>query len=55
MFALLFAAEHALQKLNPIIDPWADTVREMVLLGRKALDECICGESERYVPDFFGL
>ena len=25
--ALLFAAEHAMTKLNPVIDAWADVVR----------------------------
>jgi hypothetical protein len=27
VFALLFAAEHAMTKLNPVIDAWADVVR----------------------------
>ncbi|KAF5347963.1 hypothetical protein D9756_010219 [Leucocoprinus leucothites] len=46
VFPLLFAAEHAIQKLSTIIDSWADTVREMILNGRKHIDEVICKESE---------
>ncbi|EKM74816.1 hypothetical protein AGABI1DRAFT_132857 [Agaricus bisporus var. burnettii JB137-S8] len=46
VFPLLFAAEHALLKLASNIDSWADTVRDMVLSGRKNIDEVICKDSE---------
>ncbi|RDB30179.1 hypothetical protein Hypma_012352 [Hypsizygus marmoreus] len=45
-FSLLFAAEHAMGRLGAIIDPWADEVREMVLVGRRGVDEIICGQPE---------
>ncbi|KAF9553521.1 hypothetical protein CPC08DRAFT_226217 [Agrocybe pediades] len=46
VFPLLFAAEHALSKLGSVIEPWGDTVREMVLQARRGMDELICKESE---------
>jgi hypothetical protein len=46
VFALLFAAHHALGRLNAIIDAWADTVREMVMNARKVIDETICTKAE---------
>lgn len=46
VFALLFAAEHAMNKLNAVIDAWADVVREMILTARKGIDEVICSQSE---------
>jgi hypothetical protein len=46
VFPLLFAAEHALLKLASNIDSWADVVRDMILTGRKHVDEIICKESE---------
>lgn len=46
VFPLLFSAEHALIKLASNIDSWADTVRDMILTGRKLIDEVICKESE---------
>ena len=46
VFPLLFAAEHALVKLNPVIDPWGDTVREMIETGRRAVDEVLCNQAE---------
>jgi len=42
----LFAAEHALAKLSPIIDAWSDIPREMLLSARKFIDQVICKESE---------
>lgn len=45
-FPLLFAAEHALSKLGNQIEPWADTVRDMILTARKAIDEVIAKEAE---------
>lgn len=46
VFPLLFAAEHALVKLSSNIEGWADTVKEMIVNGRKVIDEVICKESE---------
>lgn len=45
-FALLFAAEHALGKLASVIDAWSVEVREMILSGRKGIDDVICNKSE---------
>jgi hypothetical protein len=42
VFALLFAAEHAMTKLNLVINAWADVVRKMILTGRKGTDEMLC-------------
>ncbi|KAG1771354.1 hypothetical protein EV702DRAFT_1188816 [Suillus placidus] len=45
VFPLLFAAQHAIKKLDSVIDAWADTSREMVLQARKAIDECLVSQS----------
>ncbi|KAG1726343.1 uncharacterized protein EDB91DRAFT_1350518 [Suillus paluster] len=45
LFPLLFAAQHAIKKLDAVIDAWADTSREMVLQARKAIDECLVSQS----------
>ena len=45
-FPLLFAAEHALEKLASQIEPWADTVKDMVLMARKAIDDVLAREAE---------
>jgi hypothetical protein len=45
-FPLLFAAEHALAKLANQIEPWADTVRDMILTARKAIDDVIAKDAE---------
>ena len=45
-FALLFAAEHALAKLASVIDAWSAEVREMILTGRKGVDDIVCNKSE---------
>ena len=57
VFALLFAAEHAMTKLNPVIDAWADMVREMILTGRRGIDETLCSKSEECFahPDWLEL
>ncbi|KAF8868711.1 hypothetical protein BD779DRAFT_894105 [Infundibulicybe gibba] len=57
VFALLFAAEHAMNKLNAIIDAWADTVREMILAARKTIDDVLCSQSEACFnePDWLEL
>ncbi|KAK2459858.1 hypothetical protein APHAL10511_008122 [Amanita phalloides] len=46
VFPLLFAAEHALVKLNPVIDPWSDVVRDMIETGRRTADEVLCNHAE---------
>jgi hypothetical protein len=46
IFSLLFAAQHAMEKLNAVIDAWADTSREMILNARKAMDEALCMRAE---------
>jgi len=51
VFPLLFAAQHALRKLDSAIDAWADIVREMVSTARKAIDECIVRECETCFED----
>ncbi|TFK37914.1 hypothetical protein BDQ12DRAFT_631641 [Crucibulum laeve] len=48
---LLFAAEHALMKLAPIIEPWADTVRDMILGARKGVEELLCKDAEACFAD----
>ncbi|KAG2341692.1 hypothetical protein BDR05DRAFT_983631 [Suillus weaverae] len=45
IFPLLFAAQHAIKKLDSVIDAWADTSREMVQQARKAIDECLVSQS----------
>ena len=45
-FPLLFAAEHALSKLGNQIEPWADTVRDMILTARKAIDDVMARDAE---------
>lgn len=45
-FSLLFAAEHALLKLASQIEPWADTVKDMILSARKGIDEVLAQEAE---------
>lgn len=46
IFALLFAAQHAMNKLNAVIDAWADISREMVLTARKTIDDVLCSQAE---------
>ncbi|KII84313.1 hypothetical protein PLICRDRAFT_167831 [Plicaturopsis crispa FD-325 SS-3] len=46
VFALLFAAHHGLEKMNAVIDPWADVVREMLQGARKTIDEVLCTRAE---------
>ncbi|TEB20540.1 hypothetical protein FA13DRAFT_1820091, partial [Coprinellus micaceus] len=45
-FPLLFAAEHALVKLGPSIEPWADTIREMLVSARKTGRRILESEGE---------
>jgi hypothetical protein len=35
-----------MDKLNVVIDGWADTAREMILSARKVIDEVLCVRSE---------
>lgn len=44
--ALLFAAEHALEKLAAVIDAWGGEVQEMVLSAKRVIDDVICSKSE---------
>lgn len=46
VFPLLFAAQHAMKKLDAAIDAWADISREMVMTAQKTIDECLVKESE---------
>ena len=46
IFPLLFAAQHAMDKLNAVIDAWADTSREMVLAARRVIDDVLCARAE---------
>ncbi|KAI9451958.1 hypothetical protein F5148DRAFT_528064 [Russula earlei] len=46
IFPLLFAAEFALTKLNSIIDPWADTSRDMILDARRHIDHLLCSQPD---------
>jgi hypothetical protein len=46
VFPLLFAAEFALTKLNSIIDPWADTSRDMILDARRHVDHLLCSQAD---------
>ena len=43
---LLFAAEHALNKIANQIEPWADLVREMIFTARKNVDEVLAREAD---------
>ncbi|KAH7904412.1 hypothetical protein BJ138DRAFT_1119440 [Hygrophoropsis aurantiaca] len=46
VFSLLFAAQHALKKLDGMVDAWVDGVRECILSGRKGVDECLAAKAE---------
>jgi hypothetical protein len=45
-FSLLFAAEFALTKLDAIIDPWADTSRDMIMDARRHIDHILCSQAD---------
>ncbi|KAJ8584258.1 kinase-like protein [Rhizopogon salebrosus TDB-379] len=45
VFPLLFAAQHAMKKLDVVIDAWGDTSREMVLQAQKVIDDCLVSQS----------
>lgn len=57
VFPLLFAAEFALTKLNAIIDPWADTSRDMITDARRHIDHILCTQTEECFaqPDWLEL
>jgi BTB/POZ domain len=46
VFPLLFAAEFSLTKLKSIIDPWADTSRDMILDARRQIDHLLCSQAD---------
>ncbi|THH27435.1 hypothetical protein EUX98_g6750 [Antrodiella citrinella] len=46
IFPLLFASHDAMQRLNSVIESWADVVRDMVLHARKVIDEVLCAQAE---------
>ncbi|KAI0067016.1 hypothetical protein BV25DRAFT_1270103 [Artomyces pyxidatus] len=46
VFPLLFAAQIALAKLDTLIDPWADVVRDMIVDARKVIDHVLCSQAE---------
>ncbi|EIW78740.1 hypothetical protein CONPUDRAFT_167664 [Coniophora puteana RWD-64-598 SS2] len=46
VFPLLFSANHALRKLDAVIDAWADISRDMVNSARKAIDDCLVSHVE---------
>lgn len=46
VFALLFASQHAMNKLSAVIDAWAESSREMILAARKTIDDVLCSKSE---------
>ncbi|EGO03664.1 hypothetical protein SERLA73DRAFT_69514 [Serpula lacrymans var. lacrymans S7.3] len=56
VFALLFAAQHAMHKLDAIIDAWADISREMILAARKTIDDVLCSHPECFEqPDWLEI
>lgn len=46
VFALLWASENALEKLGKVVEPWGDTVRDMIYTARKTIDETLAKESD---------
>ena len=46
VFPLLFATQHAMKRLNAVIDAWADASREMILAARQNVDEVLCTKAE---------
>ncbi|KAI0051380.1 hypothetical protein FA95DRAFT_1554731 [Auriscalpium vulgare] len=46
VFPLLFAAEAALARLETLIDPWADVVRDMIIDARHGIDRVLCDQAE---------
>ncbi|KAH9915626.1 uncharacterized protein B0H18DRAFT_1124832 [Fomitopsis serialis] len=47
IFPLLFASHAALARLGTIIDNWSDTIKDMVLAGRKTIDEVMCSQADQ--------
>ena len=45
-FPLLFAGEHALSTLGTQIEPWTDTVRDLILIAWKAIYDLVAKEAE---------
>lgn len=46
VFALLFAAEFALRRLESVIDTWADVVKDMIVEARKGMDRVLNDQAE---------
>lgn len=46
IFALIFATQHAMDKLILVIDAWADISREMILSARKVIDDVLCVKAQ---------
>jgi len=46
VFPLLFATQHAMNKLGAVIDAWAELSREMILAARKTIDDVLCSKSD---------
>lgn len=46
VFAILYAAHHALGRIDGVIDAWADVVRDMLLAARRTVDRVLCDQAE---------
>jgi hypothetical protein len=46
VFALLFAANHALERIENSVEAWAEVSRDMLLAARKTIDRVLCEEAE---------
>jgi hypothetical protein len=49
---LLLAANAALARLDAVIEPWADAVRDMVVEARKAIDRCLATSAEEFFNNY---
>ncbi|KAI0031847.1 hypothetical protein K488DRAFT_51136 [Vararia minispora EC-137] len=49
---LLLAANTALHKLDAIIEPWADTVRDMIVDARKVIDTSLTASAEEFFNNY---
>ncbi|CCL98740.1 uncharacterized protein FIBRA_00745 [Fibroporia radiculosa] len=48
VFALLNAAQAALRRVEGVIEPWAEVVKDMVLAARKTIDEVLCSQADQF-------
>jgi hypothetical protein len=46
VYALLFAANHALEKIDNNVEEWAEVARDLLLAARKTIDRVFCDEAE---------